>query len=57
MGYQIPDDEQERIDQLNEWFTQILCSEDYFDDKKWMSLRLNLAKWKEKGFGFRQENQ
>ncbi len=57
MRYQIPDDEQERLDQLNEWFTQILCSEDYFDDEKWMSIRLNLAKWKEKGFGFRQENQ
>jgi hypothetical protein len=57
MRYQIPDDEQERLDQLNEWFTQILCSEDYFEDEKWMSIRLNLAKWKEKGFGFRQENQ
>jgi hypothetical protein len=57
MRYQIPDDEQERLDQLNEWFTQILCSEDYFDDEKWMSIRLNIAKWKEKGFGFRQENQ
>ncbi len=57
MRYQIPDDEQERLDQLNQWFTQILCSEDYFDDEKWMSIRLNLAKWKEKGFGFRQENQ
>ena len=57
MRYQIPNDEQERLDQLNEWFTQILCSEDYFDDAKWLSIRLNLAKWKEKGFGFRQENQ
>jgi hypothetical protein len=57
MRYQIPDDEQERLDQLNEWFTQILCSEDYFEDEKWMSIRLNLAKWKEKGFGCRQENQ
>ena len=57
MRYQIPEDEQERLDQLNEWFTQILCSEDYFDDEKWMSIRLNLLKWKEKGFGFRQENQ
>jgi len=57
MRYQIPDDEQERLDQLNEWFTQILCSEDYFDDEKWMSIRLNLSKWKEKGLGFRQENQ
>ncbi len=57
MRYQIPDDEQERLDQLNEWFTQILCSEDYFEDEKWMSIRLNLDKWKDKGFGFRQENQ
>ena len=36
MRYQIPDEEQERLDQLNEWFTQILCSEDYFDDEKWI---------------------
>ncbi len=57
MKYQIPDDEQERLDQLNEWFTQILCSEDYFDDEKWLSIRLNLAKWKDKGYSFRQENQ
>ena len=57
MRYQIPEDEQERLDQLNEWFTQILCSEDYFEDEKWMSIRLNLLKWKEKSFGFRQENQ
>ncbi len=57
MRYQIPEEEQERLDQLNEWFTQILCSDDYFEDEKWMSIRLNLLKWKEKGFGFRQENQ
>ncbi len=57
MRYQIPEEAQERLDQLNEWFSQILCSEDYFEDEKWMSIRLNLAKWKEKGFGFRQENQ
>ena len=57
MRYQIPEDEQERLDQLNGWFTQILCSENYFEDEKWMSIRLNLLKWKEKGFGFRQENQ
>ena len=56
MRYQIPQDDEERLDQLNEWFTQILCSEDYFDDEKWMSIRLNLSKCKEKGFGFRQEN-
>ena len=56
MRYQIPNDEQERLNQLNVWFTQILCSEDYYDDEKWISIRLNLAKWKEKGFGFRQEN-
>ncbi|MCX6338200.1 MAG: hypothetical protein NT153_13145 [Bacteroidetes bacterium] len=56
MRYQIPNDEQERLNQLNDWFTQMLCSEDYYDDEKWISIRLNLAKWKEKGFGFRQEN-
>ncbi len=56
MRYQIPNDDQERLTQLNDWVTQILCSEDYYDDEKWISIRLNLAKWKEKGFGFRQEN-
>ncbi len=57
MRYQIPDDEQERLDQLNEWFTQMLCSDDYFEDEKWLSIRLNLSKWKDKGYGFRQENE
>ena len=55
MRYQIPEEEQERLDQLNEWFTQILCSDDYFDDGKWLSIRLNLAKWRDKGYHFRQE--
>ena len=55
MRYQIPEEEQERLDQLNEWFTQILCSEDYFDDAKWLSIRLNLTKWRDKGYHFKQE--
>ena len=57
MKYQIPEDEQERLDQLNDWFTKILCSEDYFEDEKWLAIRLNLAKWRDLGYNFRQENQ
>jgi hypothetical protein len=55
MRYQIPEDEQERLDQLNEWFTQILCKDDYFNDEKWLPIRLNLAKWRDKKYTYRQE--
>jgi len=56
MKYQIPDNEIERLNQLNKWFTEMLCSSDYYDDDKWLSIRLNIAKWKQQGFGFRYEN-
>jgi hypothetical protein len=56
MKYQVPDDDIERLNQLNKWFTEILCSSDYYDDDKWLSIRLNISKWKQKGFGFRFEN-
>lgn len=56
MKYQVPDDDIERLNQLNKWFTEILCSPDYYDDDKWLSIRLNITKWKQKGFGFRYEN-
>ena len=56
MRYQIPDDNQERLELLNIWFTQILCSNNYFDDDKWLAIRLNLLKWSQFGFSFRQLN-
>jgi hypothetical protein len=56
MRYQIPEEEQERLDQLNEWFTQILCSKDYYDDEKWLAIRLNLLKWNESGYSFKYLN-
>jgi hypothetical protein len=55
MRYQISDQPQERLDQINEWFTQILCTDSYFEDDKWLAIRLNLSKWKEQGFHYRQE--
>jgi hypothetical protein len=48
MKYQVPDDDIERLNQLNKWFTEILCSSDYYDDDKWLSIRLNISKWKQK---------
>ena len=56
MRYQITDDNQERLNLLNTWFTQILCSNDYFGDDKWLAIRLNLLKWSQSRFSFRQLN-
>ena len=56
MGYQIPDNEQERLDLLNESLIKLICSEDYFDDEKWVMIRLNLDKWKRKGYNLKFEN-
>ena len=57
MGYQIPDNEQERLDLLNESLIKLICSEDYFDDEKWIMIRLNLDKWKRKGYSLKFENK
>ena len=56
MGYQIPDNEQERLELLNESLIKLICSEDYFDDEKWVLIRLNLDKWKRKGYSLKFEN-
>jgi len=56
MKHQIPDDDQERLDILNQWFTEILCSRGYFDDDKWLPIRLNLLKWSQRGYSFRHLN-
>ena len=56
MGYQIPDNEQERLELLNESLIKLICSEDYFDDEKWVMIRLNLDKWKRKGYSLKFEN-
>ena len=50
MGYQIPDNEQERLELLNESLIKLICSEDYFDDEKWVMIRLNLDKWDRRGY-------
>ena len=55
MKLQLTDQEAERLNQLNNWFMEIICSKSYFDDEKWINIRLNLAKWKELGYNFRQE--
>lgn len=57
MGYQIPDNEQERVELLNESLIKLICSEDYFDDEKWIMIRLNLDKWKRKGYSLKFENK
>ena len=56
MKNQIPDDDQERLDILNQWFTEILCSRGYFDDDKWLPIRLNILKWSQRGYSFRHLN-
>jgi hypothetical protein len=56
MGYQIPDNDQERLELLNESLIKLICSEDYFDDEKWVMIRLNLDKWKRKGYSLKFEN-
>lgn len=55
MGYQIPDNEQERLELLNESLIKLICSDDYFDDEKWVMIRLNLDKWKRKGYSLKFE--
>jgi len=55
MKLQLCDQESERLNQLNNWFMEIICSNDYFVDEKWKSIRLNLTKWKDFGYIFRQE--
>jgi len=56
MGYQIPENDQERLELLNESLIKLICSEDYFDDEKWVMVRLNLDKWKRKGYSLKFEN-
>jgi len=56
MGYQIPDNDQERLELLNESLIKLICSEDYFDDEKWVMIRLNLDKWKRMGYSLKFEN-
>ena len=56
MGYQIPDNDQERLELLNESLIKLICSEDYFDDEKWVMVRLNLDKWKRIGYRLKFEN-
>ena len=55
MGYQIPDNDQERLELLNESLIKLICSEDYFDDEKWVMIRLNLDKWKSMGYSLKFE--
>jgi hypothetical protein len=55
MGYQIPDNDQERLELLNESLIKLICSEDYFDDEKWVMIRLNLDKWKRMGYSLKFE--
>ena len=50
MKHYIPEDKEERLIQLNEWFTKTLFSYDIFDDEKWLPIRLNLLKWRTNGF-------
>ena len=56
MGYQIPDNDQERLELINESLFKLICSDDYFDDEKWVMIRLNLDKWDRRGYILKIEN-
>ena len=54
MKHYVPDDPQERLNQLNEWFTKAIFSADIFNDDKWLPIRLNISKWKAMNFSVLQ---
>jgi hypothetical protein len=54
MKHYIPYEAGERLDQLNRWFNAIICSKDYSDDDQWLAIRLNLLKWHELGYSYKQ---
>lgn len=54
MKHYVPEDPQERLNQLNEWFTKAIFSTDVFNDDKWLPIRLNLSKWKATNFSVLQ---
>jgi hypothetical protein len=54
MKHHIPYEAGERLNQLNRWFTVIICSKDYSDDDQWLAIRLNLLKWHELGYSYKQ---
>ena len=57
MKHYIPDNEKDRLEQLNDGLTEIICSKDYFIDEKWLPLRLNLRKWKTLHYSISQNHQ
>lgn len=57
MTYQVPDNENQRLEQLNQYFNALLCSEDYFNDEKWIFIRLNLSKWESTGYTIELQTQ
>jgi hypothetical protein len=52
MKHYVPEDATERLEQLNEWTTRVIYSADFFDDEKWLPVRMNITKWKSKGYAF-----
>ena len=50
MKHYIPEDKEDRLNQLNEWFTKVLFSDNFFKDEDWLAVRLNLSKWKSLGY-------
>lgn len=54
MKHYVPEDAEERLAQLNEWLTNVIYSEDFFDDERWLPVRMNITKWKSKGYALVQ---
>jgi hypothetical protein len=57
MKHYVPEDKEERLHQLNEWFTKALFSESVFKDEEWLPIRLNLSKWKSLGYSIIQKDK
>lgn len=57
MKYYIPNDNEERLKQLNEWFSNYFFSDKFFKDEDWLSIRLNISKWKSLGYPVSQKEK
>ena len=57
MKHYVPEDKEERLHQLNEWFTKAIFSENVFKDEEWLPIRLNLSKWKSLGYSIVQNDK
>jgi len=53
----ISEGNEERLNQLNEWVTKVLCSHNFFKEEEWLPIKLNLLNWKSLGYSINQNDQ